>query len=61
MMDLMEKHTKRLSLYICQATYDRLHKTALKEGRKAGSLARHLLDRWAESADNHDKHRRENI
>ena len=56
-MNLMEKHTKRLNLYIIPETYDQLQIVALKEGRKVGSLARHLLNRWAESRDSHEKER----
>lgn len=54
-MNLMQKHTRRLNLYICPETYDQLERVAEQEGRKVGSLARHLLNRWAESKDNHEK------
>ncbi len=54
-MNLMEKHTKRLNLYIIPETYDQLQKVALQEGRKVGSLARHLLNMWAEGRDSHEK------
>jgi len=54
-MNLMDKHTRRLSLYVCQETFDQLERAAEQEDRKIGSLARHLLNRWAESRESHEK------
>ena len=56
-MNLMTKHTKRLNLYICPKTFDQLQQVAIQEGRKTGSLARHLLNRWAESRNQRVKKR----
>jgi hypothetical protein len=54
-MNLMDKNSKRLSLYICAETFDQLQRVALQEGRKTGSLARHILDRWVKSKEHHEK------
>ena len=54
-MNLMDKHTRRLNLYISPKTFDQLQRVAIQEGRKAGSLTRHLLNRWAESRINQKK------
>lgn len=56
-MNLMEKNTKRLNLYTIPETYDQLQKAALQEGRKVGSLARHVLNKSAEGWNSHKKER----
>jgi hypothetical protein len=56
-MNLMTKHTKRLNLFICPETYDQLQQVAIQEGRKTGSLARHLLNRWAKNRENREQNR----
>ena len=56
-MNLMTKHTKRLNLFICPETYDVLQQVAIQEGRKTGSLARHLLNSWAERRNHRVKNR----
>ena len=55
LMNLMDKHTRRLNLYICPETYDKLQQVAIQEGRKTGSLARRLLNRWTENRINEKK------
>jgi hypothetical protein len=46
-MKIMQICTKRLNLNLSQRTYDVIRKVALKDGRKPGSLARKILDEWA--------------
>lgn len=39
--------TKRLNLSLSKKTFDEIQRAAKKEGRKAGNMARHILDKWA--------------
>ena len=48
-MNLLEKCTERLNLNVSPDTFNRLKKVASDEGRKAGNLARHILDQWAKN------------
>ena len=60
LMNLMEKHTKRLNLYISYETYNELERIAISEGRKTGSLARNILDRWVENRIIHESKKEKN-
>ena len=46
-MRIMRICTRRLNLNLSPKTYEEIQKIAKKEGRKAGNMARHILDKWA--------------
>lgn len=50
-MHLMKKFTERLNLYVCPKTYNTIKQVATQEGRKTGSMARSILQRWAKEQE----------
>lgn len=54
-MKFMEQYTKRLNLNVQQTTYDIIEETGISQGRKAGNMARIILDKWALNKKNYEK------
>ena len=46
-MTIMQECKKNLNLNIKEETYEEISRTAIKEGRKPGNLARLILEKWA--------------
>jgi hypothetical protein len=46
-MAFMNEYTKRLNINVKPDTYKKLKKMAYEEGRKAGNMARRILEAWA--------------
>lgn len=53
-MSIMSECKKNLNLHIKEETYDVIQRSALKEGRKPGNLARKILEGWAEENRQND-------
>lgn len=50
-MKIMQICTKRVNLNLSPRTYDVIERVAVEDGRKPGSLARRILEKWAKEKE----------
>ena len=54
-MKIMQICTRRLNLNLSPQTYNVIEKFAVKDGRKPGSLARRILEKWVKEKETDTK------
>ena len=54
-MLVTEKYSKRMNILLTPKTHELLEQIAIQDGRKPGSLARHIIESWIE-----DKNKKSN-